>query len=243
MAGAHRTVGIIGGLGPGATADFYRAVVRRYAERHGGDQPALLLYSVPLAAAVEHALLHDGQTAGPEMGRMTAWLDEGVQRLARAGADAIVMPCNTLQAHLPQRVARSGLAYIHLIQATVAHIQQQGYQKVAVICTTLMRALGLYQAELEARAISYLLPTEAEQADITRALLDTLHPASDSDPSARLRPLVRRLETEADAILLACSDLTAFHDHGFTRLPVVDAMEVLAEATVRFLLSDGGSER
>jgi len=65
-------------------------------------------------------------------------------------------------------------------------------------------------------------------------LLDTLHHAP--DPNALLRPVLRRLESEADSILLGCSDLTAFADPIFTRLPVVDAMDVLADATVEFLL-------
>jgi aspartate racemase len=227
------TVGLIGGVGPGSTAAFYLSVVRRYAARHGGDQPALLAYSVPMAADIEAAILN-GATTGPEVDRLIDMLEDGVRRLTQAGADAIVMPCNTLQAYLPEIVARAGLPYIHLIREVVRHIQKQGYQHVAVICTSSMRSLGSYQSELDTQSVPYLLPTEGQQADITRTILDTLH--ARPDPNARLRPVIRQLETTADSILLGCSDLTAFADPGFTRLPVVDAMDVLAEATVEFLL-------
>ena len=105
---------MIGGVGPGATAAFYQAVVRRYAARLGGDQPALLIYSVPMTAGIEAAILN-GATSGAEVDRLTAMLADGVRRLARAGAEAIVMPCNTLQAYLPEIVARAGLPYIPLI--------------------------------------------------------------------------------------------------------------------------------
>jgi aspartate racemase len=231
---SRKTVGLIGGVGPGATAAFYQNVVRRYGARHGGDQPALLIYSVPMEATIEAAILN-GATAGPEVDRLIARLEDGVRRLAQAEVAGIVMPCNTLQAYLPQIVARAGLPYIHLIRETVRHIQQQGYRRVALICTQPMRSLGLYQSELDAQAVPHLLPTESEQAGITQTILDTLH--ARPDPSAPLRPIVRRLETVADSILLGCSDLTAFAEPGFTRLPVVDAMEVLAAATVEFLLS------
>lgn len=230
---SRKLVGVIGGVGPGSTAAFYLAVVRRFAERRGGDQPALLIHSVPMTAAIEAAIL-GGITAGPPVDEVTGMLAEGVQQLARAGVDAIVMPCNTLQAFLPDLVAGAGLPYIPLVGATVSHIRQKGYARVALICTSAMRALGLYQAEMEAQAVAYVLPGEAEQAGITHTILDSLH--ARPDPNASLRPVVRRLETAADAILLGCSDITAFADPGFTRLPVVDAMDVLAEATVAFLL-------
>jgi len=230
---AHQIVGLIGGVGPGATAAFYQTVVRRYAQRHGGDQPALLIHSVPMTAAIEAAIL-GGATAGPEVEQMRAMLEDGVRRLSQAGVDAIAMPCNTLQAYLPEIVARAGLPYLALIGETVRHIQQQGRQRVALICTNAMRALGLYQAELDARGQPYLLPSAEEQASITQTIFDSLH--ARPDPNAALRPVLRHLETQADSILLGCSDITAFADPAFTRLPVVDAMDVLAEATVTFLL-------
>jgi aspartate racemase len=227
------SVGLIGGVGPGSTAAFYQTVVSRYAAAHGGDQPALLIYSVPMAADIETAILN-GATAGPEVERLTGLLADGVRRLAAAGADAIAMPCNTLQAYLPQIVARAGLPYLHLIGETVRHIQQHGHRRVAVICTSAMRSLGLYQAELEAQAVPYLLPSDSEQAAITQTILDTLH--ARPDPNTRLHPIVRRLETAADSILLGCSDITAFADPAFTHLPVIDPMDVLADATVTYLL-------
>ncbi len=231
---ARKTVGVIGGVGPGATAAFYRNVVQKYAARTDNNLPALLIYSIPMEADIEQAILN-GATSGPEVDRMIGMLQEGVDCLSRAGVDAIVMPCNTLQAYVPEMVARAGIPYIHLIAGVVNHIRCAGYMLTALICTAPMRALGLYQAELDAQAVHYVLPTEDEQADITRAILDTLHHAP--DPNARLSQVVRRLEEEADSILLGCSDLTAFDDPSFTRLPVVDAMDVLAESTVNFLLS------
>src|SRR5258708_7673336 len=109
-----KAVGLVGGVGPGSTAVFYQGVVRRFAARHGGDQPALLIYSVPMTAAIEAAIL-GGVTAGPEVDRLIGMLETGVAALAHGGAQAIVMPCNTLQAWLPPLVARAGLPYIPLI--------------------------------------------------------------------------------------------------------------------------------
>ncbi|MBI3361683.1 MAG: amino acid racemase [Chloroflexi bacterium] len=233
----RKTMGIIGGVGPGSTAVFYRNVVRRHAQRAGGRLPALIVYSLPMEPQIETAMLEAGATSGPEVDRLIAMLEAGVGALSRAGVDAIVMPCNTLQAYLPSLVERAGLPYIHLIAETVNDIRRRGYERPAVICTAPMRALGLYQAELESHSVPYVLPTDSEQTHITRTILDTLHQAS-PDPNALLRPVVRRLETVADSILLGCSDLTAFEDPAFTRLPVVDAMKVLVEATVVFLLTE-----
>ena len=230
---SRKIVGVMGGVGPGSTAAFYQTVVRRYAAARGGDQPALLIHSVPMTAAIEAAIL-DGVTAGPAVDELTGMLAQGVQQLARAGVDGIVMPCNTLQAFLPELVAQAGLPYLPLVGATVRHIRHSGYGRVALICTSAMRALGLYQAELAAQAVACVLPSDAEQAGITQTILASLHHRP--DPNAPLRPVVRRLEGAADAILLGCSDITAFADPAFTRLPVIDAMDVLAEATVAFLL-------
>jgi len=223
-----RVVGLLGGVGPGSTAAFYLEVVRRYGQRHGGDEPALLIYSVPLAASIEAAIL-GGQTNGPQVEQLKGLLEGGVAALARAGADAIAMPCNTLQAWLPAIVARSGLPYLALIGETVRYARRAGYQRVALVCTEAMRLMGLYQAELEAQSVPYLLPGEADQAAITQAILASLH--GQPDANAPLLPVLRRLENDADALLLGCSDLHSFT----TPLPVVDAMQVLAEATVEYL--------
>jgi aspartate racemase len=229
----RKTIGLIGGVGPGSTAAFYQTVVRRYAARRGGDQPAVLIHSVPMTAAIEAAIL-GGVTTGPLVEELTGMLADGVRRLAQAGVDGIAMPCNTLQGFLPAIVARAGLPYIPLVEATVRHIRQQGHQRVGLICTSAMRALGLYQAELEAQGVPYLLPSDSEQAGINQTILDSLH--ARPDPNAPLRPVLRHWETVADAILLGCSDITAFADPAFTPLPVIDAMDVLAEAAVSFLL-------
>jgi len=229
---SRQLLGVMGGVGPGSTAAFYQTVVRRYAARRGGDQPALLIHSVPMTAAIEAAIL-GGVTAGAPVDELIGLLAEGVQQLARAGVDGIVMPCNTLQAFLPDLVAAAGLPYLPLVGATVSYIRQHGYARVALICTSAMRALGLYQAELQAQAVACVLPSDAEQAGITQTILDSLHARPDAN--APLRPVVRRLESAADALLLGCSDITAFADPGFTSLPVVDAMDVLAEAAVAFL--------
>src|SRR5690242_9325882 len=53
---AHKTIGLIGGVGPRSTAAFYQELVRRYARRAGGDQPAVLIHSVPMTAAIEAAI-------------------------------------------------------------------------------------------------------------------------------------------------------------------------------------------
>jgi aspartate racemase len=233
---SHKTVGLIGGVGPGSTAAFYQSVVGRYAQRHGGDQPALLIHSVPMTAAIEDAIL-GGQTDGPEVAELIGMLADGVAALARGGAQAIVMPCNTLQGWLPPLVDRAGLPYIHLVGETAKQIQRAGYQRVALICTAAMRSLGLYQAELSARGLTVVLPTDAEQAGINQAIHNSLHAGSDgAGANAPLLPVLRRLERDADSLLLGCSDLQGLTQPGFTRLPVVDAMDVLAEATVTYLL-------
>src|SRR6185369_17402131 len=136
-----------------------------------------------------------GATTGPEIEAMRAMLADGVRRLALAGVDAIAMPCNTLQAYLPEIVARAGLPYLALIGETVQHLKQQGRRRPVLICTNAMRALGLYQAELEARGVPYLLPTAEQQAGITQTILDSLH--ARPDPNASLRPGLRQRETTA----------------------------------------------
>jgi aspartate racemase len=230
---AHKTIGLIGGVGPGSTAAFYRELVRRYAQRAGGDQPAVLIHSVPMTPAIEAALL-GGATAGPEIEAMRAMLEDGVRRLAQAGVDAIAMPCNTLQGYLPEIVARAGLPYLALVGETAGRLQAQGRRRPALICTNAMRALGLYQAALAACGLECVLPSAEQQAGITQTILDSLHGRPGA--AAPLRAVVRQLEDESDAILLGCSDITAFADPAFTRLPVVDAMDVLADTSVNFLL-------
>src|SRR5262249_41662106 len=154
-------------------------------------------YSVPMEATIEAAIL-GGRTAGPEVDSLTAMLEEGVEALAQGGAEAIAMPCNTLQAWLPPIVARRGLPYIALVGETARHIRQAGYGRVALVCTAAMRSLGLYQDALAAQGVPCVLPSDEEQDGITAAIHNSLH--SRPDANAPLLPALRRLENDADAL-------------------------------------------
>lgn len=157
-----RAVGILGGMGPAAGADFVRLFVQAcsaYLQAHGlevKDQayPEHWLVQMPVPDRTQ-ALQTDPQApAGPAPHML-----QGVGRLAALGVRSVAVACNTahvwhgqLQALFPQ------LRILHIAHETAAFLRAQGIDKVMVLATAGTYQTGLYHAALQAQGIAMVVP-------------------------------------------------------------------------------------
>ena len=223
-------LGVLGGMGPLATVDFLAKLVALTPAERDADHLPLVLWSVPQVPDRVAPIL---EGSGPSP--LPALL-EGVRALETAGAQAIAMPCHTAHYWADELAAACPLPLLHIADAAMAELGRRGLAPGAAVGLLATRATwkaGFYQSRLAAAGYRLCAPAEAE---IAGAVLPAIALVKQGE-TARARPLVERavaalVEADAEAVLLACTELpAAFAGHSLPAA-AVDGTAALARACI-----------
>ncbi|TPQ18048.1 aspartate/glutamate racemase family protein [Streptomyces sporangiiformans] len=227
--GASEIIGILGGMGPAATADFYTKLVSLTPVRSDQDHLKTVIWSDPTVPDRTEALMGRGPDPTP-------WLLNGSRVLREAGATVIAIPCNTAHAFIPEIADRVGLPIVHMIGEVARHLTRLRPQvRVAgLLATTGTIRAGLYQDWLARAGIDLVLPDQAGQDDqvmpAIRAVKAGQRGTAVSGPLARAaRQLVGN---GAQAIIAGCTEIPLGLTPRLVPVPLVDPAAVLAGALV-----------
>jgi len=153
-----RTLGIIGGIGPEATVDYYRLIIATYREqKQDGSYPAIIINSIDLNK------LRDLVTANA-LADLTEYLVAEVQRLARAGADFGLLAANTPHIVFDDIRRQSPIPLLSIVEVTCEAAKALGLKKVGLLGTRFTMQGRFFPDVFSAAAISVVVPTEDEQA-------------------------------------------------------------------------------
>ncbi len=232
MADRPRTVGILGGMGPAATVDLFHRIVQATPAHRDQDHLPILIVNDPSVPDRSQAILHGGPDPVPRM-------VEGLQRLARMGADFAVIPCNTAHHYLPQLRAAVAIPILDMIQETVAALARAHPQvrQVGILATQGTLSVGLYQQALEAAGRVPLVPEPAAIRELMEAIYgpEGIKARGVTPPArARLQAVGRALQARgAQALILGCTEIPLALGPGDLPVPLIASNQALAEAAVR----------
>ena len=222
----RRTVGVIGGLGPAATLDFFARVLRATLATQDQDHLRLLIDNNPLLPDRNASLTGDGPSPGPGLAAMA-------RGLQGAGADFIVMPCNTAHAWQAEIEAAITIPFISLIAVTVEAVRHTGAKRAGLLATSGALAAGLYQNALAEAGIECLYPEgaalDALMATIYRIKAAPDDPANRTAMAGHARALVAR---GADVLVAGCTEVPMALDAAEAPAPLVSSPDVLVEHAV-----------
>jgi aspartate racemase len=155
-----KTVGILGGMGPESTLEYYRLIIARYRERKAdGSAPAMLIDSVNLKAVLD--MLYAGQLV-----QLEDFLLAEVQKLARAGADFAAMATNTPHIVFDGLRRRSPIPLISIIEATCEAARALGLNRVGLFGSRFTMQGSFYPEVFTRAGIGLVSPRPDEQAYI-----------------------------------------------------------------------------
>jgi len=236
----YKRIGILGGMGPKATADLYMAIVRLFQERFGArydaDFPQMLINSVPAPDVVERL---------EDEARLVAVLQQGVRTLEVAGADFVVMACNTVHAFHAAIASVVSIPVVDLVEETVAGVHAAGHRRVGVLGTGQTIGRGIYRGPCERRGVELLEPGEVQQEALTELIMDVLAGRYAPGCAARLGTLIGDLADQgAEAVILGCTELSGVTPDldpasSAALVPLFDTTQILARAAVREAVGDG----
>ena len=226
----NKTVGVLGGMGPDATADFMSRVIRATPAEKDQDHLRMLVDNNPHVPNRQEALLRGGEDPGPTLAAMARGLEA-------AGADFLVMPCNTAHAFVHAITEAVDIPLVSIIDATVDACGDAGM--IGVLATDGCIASGVFQEALANRGRVAVMPDDVEM-DALMSLIRRIK-AGDTDPDivAGMRAIAEALAVRgAEVIVAGCTEIPLVLDQGMLDVPLVSSTDALARATVAFALSD-----
>ena len=230
-----KTLGIIGGLGPESTVDYYQRIIALHRERTGDRHyPEFVIVSVDLRKGLDFMDAND-------LSGMANYLLEGIDKLARAGADFGIISANTPHIVFDEVAPKSPIPLISIVEATRAAAKMQNLKRLALFGTRYTMQATFYSKVFSREGIELLVPDLEDQAYIHYKYLNELVsgkflPETRSD----LLAIVDRMKANnnIDGVILAGTELPLIlRDSEHNGIPFLDTTEIHCEAAVTEMLS------
>lgn len=212
-----RNLGLIGGLGPGATIHYYRELTRAQA----GES---LIVHADMDRVLAAVALGDRDS-------LAAYFAGLIDRLARGGAEVAAISAITPHICIRELEKISSLPLVNIVEETGREIRARGYRKVALFGTRFVvetRMFGMLEG------VEVLVPAPDVIAEIHQAYMWTVEGGTEGH--AALTRIAKQLPV--DAIVLAGTDLSPIFDDTNTEFPCVDGAKVHLQAILRELRSE-----
>jgi len=221
-------------MGPAATVDFYRRIVESTAATRDQDHVPVLIDGLPDVPDRTAFLL--GRGSDP-----TSAIVRKAVRLEAAGADFLVIACNTAYAFAASVEAAVRIPLIDVPTEVASYIEREGLglRRVGLLATTGTVDSGMYQEALSRFEIEAIVPTSIDQEELVMAAIQGASGVKTGGNLNAARRLIGRagrdlIGREAEALLLACTELSLLYPPRILgwNVPVIDAAQVAAERVI-----------
>jgi aspartate racemase len=230
-----KTLGIIGGLGPESTLDYYQRIIALFRERTGDRHyPEFVVVSVDLRKGLDFMDAND-------LSGMANYLREGIDKLARAGADFGIISANTPHIVFDEVASQSPIPLISIVEATRAAAKARELKRLALFGTRYTMQASFYPKVFSREGIELLVPEPNDQNWIHDKYFSELVPGIFlPETRAGLIAIVDRIKAKSDidGVILAGTELPLIlcdpHHNG---IPFLDTTKIHVETAVDEMLS------
>lgn len=226
-----KTIGILGGMGPLATADLMRKIIAVTDAKSDNEHVRVYVDSNTAIPDRTEAILHGGADPVPEM--LSA-----LRHLEACGADCILVACNTAHYFLPQLQSHTDIPILNMPAITAKRCAELYPGKTAAILATEgTLEVGIYDKALAGEGVEFLTPDNSERKEIMHFIYDVVKatkPLQPEDDAEWSRLLQGMRDRGADYFILACTELPILAEGLSDPGPFVDPTEALAREAVLF---------
>lgn len=226
VARKRKTIGILGGMGPEASAYFYGLLIklahRKYGAVQDTDFPPILIYNLPLFGFDE--------TGITDKELVKKQLLEGVKKLESAGSDFIIIACNTVHSFYDLMQQSINIPILSIINETVNETISRGYKSVGVLSSESTNKMGLYSEKLRERGITVIDISAIDQDQLNKIILHVMAGQSGiSDTTVAMGIINNLISKGAEAIILGCTELPLAIDQSASSVPVLNSNEIIVD--------------
>ena len=228
-----KTAGIVGGIGPESTIDYYRFTIEDYRRRHpDGSYPALIINSVDLSRLIKWI-------EADELESFAEYLIAAVHTLARAGADFAALAANTPHVVFDRIQARVPIPLLSIVEAARDHARTLGLRRLGLLGTRFTMQGRFYPETFSRAGLTIITPNQAEQVLIHEKyfgeLLKNIFLPETRDQLLAIINLLKARDG-VDGVILAGTELPLLLRGAESALPFLDTTKIHVARIVEEML-------
>ncbi len=225
-----KTIGLLGGMGPLASANIYHKIIKLGQEIHQAEQdadfPPIIIYNLPLIGF--------DQTGFTNPDLVKEQLINGVKKLEQAGSDFIIIACNTVH-HFDQQMSEAiMIPIISIIEETAKAVAKKGLKTVGLLSSESTNRLDLYQHALARYDIESVSVTDEHQKWISDIIFHVMSGSQGASDKQQLKHITNELEHQgAQGVIIGCTELPLVFSQQDTTMTVFDSNEIIAGSALK----------
>ncbi len=230
-----KTIGIIGGLGPEATVDYYNGIINSFKnEKADLVYPEIIIYSVNMSEFI-------GLMREKKYDKAVDKVVEKAESLAKAGAEFIAITANTPHMLFEQISKRSPLPILSIVEATREECVKHSYRKAGLMGTGFTMNATFYQDVFRKSGIEVVLPSEEDKQIINHKLFSEIELGIFKEDTRNIliditKKMVR--EHGIDSMILGCTELPLILTEAeYAGIPMLNTTGIHVEAIVRYCIA------
>ena len=227
-----KKLGVLGGLGPAAAAEFLRQLAAKCPASIDQEHPVVYMIGDCEIPDRGTAICGQGPSPLPKM-------KEDLLKLCEMGAEVLAVPCNTAHYFIDQFAEELPVPLVHIVESTVLATKAIAPNGAWMLSTKGTRACGLYQKYADKHGLKLFIPNEA-QSDMSQQVITYVKANKFIEAGAVMRELVEELWREQDVpVMTACTELPLGYDaSGLPAERSVSSIGALVDATVKLLYDE-----
>jgi aspartate racemase len=230
-----QTVGILGGIGPESTVEYYRGLIAGYRQlKPDGSYPSIILNSLDVTKLL-------GWMDANQLSEVTDYLVDGLQKLVRAGADFAIIAANTPHIVFDEVQQRSPIPLVSIVEATRAEAEKRGISKAALLGTRFTMEARFYPDVFSRKGITLVVPPEDEQNYIhAKYVGELLNNVFLPETRERLLEIIESMkqQDQVEAVVLGGTELPLLlQGNEACGIPLLDTTQIHVRAVVARLLA------
>ena len=225
----QKIIGILGGLGPEATVDLFYKIVKLTPVKKDQDHFRIIIDNNPKIPDRTAAIFGKGENPLPA-------LQETAKNLEKAGADFIIMPCNTAHYFISEIQQSIKIPILNMIKETAHYVKSifPSFKNVGLLATKGTYKTGLYTSFFKGKNIEILIPSPLEQNKI----MDIIYKIKSSILSKEMKNQMIAISEElikkgAEAIIAGCTEIPLILKDKDIKVPIIDPTNILAKKAVK----------
>jgi len=228
-----KRIGIIGGIGPESTVDYYKLIIGAFHEKQADlGYPEIIIYSADLSS-----LMRIFETKNWE--NLTDWLLEKVIALHKAGAEFAVIGSNSPHIVFDKVSSRSPIPMLSIIEETRKNAQKRGLKKLGLLGTRFTMESDFFKKPFGENEMEVVVPEKEDQELIHHRLFSEIELGIIKDSTKEeLLSIVRKMidKHSIDALILGCTELPLILNKDEFGIPFLNTTAIHAESIVNYCI-------
>jgi len=225
----EKIIGILGGMGPEATIDLFYKIIKSTPAEKDQDHLRIIIDNNPKIPDRTAAILGKGEDPLPA-------LQETVKNLEKAGADFIIIPCNTAHYFLLLIQESVKIPILNMIEETAKETQKKipSIKKVGLLASIGTYKTEIYHQQFKKFNIEVISPEEKDKEEVMKAIYAVKAGDLSEGIKRNIIKIAQKLiDKGAEAIIAGCTEIPLILKEGDVAVPLIDPTQVLAKVAVQ----------